>query len=66
MKSFYLILLIAINFTVVTAQQPEVVRINKELVQKAVNVLDKKGNFVEGPTPSRREKDKREPRAAGP
>ena len=48
MKSFYLILLIAINFTVVTAQQPEVVRINTELVQTAVTVLDKKGNFVDG------------------
>ena len=48
MKSFYLILLIAISFTVVTAQEPEVVRINTELVQTAVTVLDKQGNFVDG------------------
>jgi len=48
MKSLFLLLLIAINFSVVAAQEPEVVRINTELVQTAVTVLDKKGNFVDG------------------
>jgi VWFA-related protein len=48
MKSLYLLVILAINITVVTAQEPEVVRINTELVQTAVTVLDKKGNFVDG------------------
>ncbi|HET9479095.1 MAG TPA: VWA domain-containing protein, partial [Pyrinomonadaceae bacterium] len=48
MKCLYLSLLLAINITVVTAQEPEVVRINTDLVQTAVTVLDKKGNFVDG------------------
>ena len=48
MKSFFLLILLVINFTVVNAQEPEVVRINTELVQTAVTVLDKKGNFVDG------------------
>lgn len=48
MKCLYLLLLLAINFTIVTAQEPEVVRINTDLVQTAVTVLDKKGNFVDG------------------
>jgi VWFA-related protein len=34
--------------TVATAQEPEVVRTNTELVQTAITVLDKKGHFVEG------------------
>src|SRR5688572_2602126 len=48
MKCLYLLLILSINFTVVTAQETEVVRINTDLVQTAVTVLDKKGNFVEG------------------
>ena len=48
MKCVYLILLLAVSFVVVSAQEPEVVRINTELVQTAVTVLDKKGNFVDG------------------
>jgi VWFA-related protein len=48
MKCVYLLLLLAISFTVATAQETEVVRINTELVQTAVTVLDKKGNFVDG------------------
>src|SRR6185369_5509525 len=52
MKSLYLVLLLTINCFVVWAQepsqQPEVVRTNTELVQTAVTVLDKKGNFVDG------------------
>lgn len=48
------VLLLAVNFIVVSAQQPakpqqpDVVRVNTELVQTAVTVLDKKGNFVDG------------------
>src|SRR5688572_2141056 len=48
MKCLYLLLILSMNFTVVTAQGTEVVRINTDLVQTAVTVLDKKGNFVEG------------------
>ena len=48
MKCFHLLLLLAINFTVAVAQETEVVRINTDLVQTAVTVLDKKGNFVDG------------------
>src|ERR1700752_333466 len=48
MKSLYLLLLIVISVVVVNAQEPEVVRINTELVQTAVTVLDKKGSFVDG------------------
>jgi VWFA-related protein len=59
MKSLHLLLLLAANFLlvnciVVRAQQPapspqpDVVRVNTELVQTAVTVLDKKGNFVDG------------------
>jgi len=53
MKFCSIILLITIC-SVVSAQQPQkpqdpdVVRINTELVQTAITVLDKKGNFVEG------------------
>lgn len=52
MKSLYLVLLLA--FISVTAsaqqpaQQPDVIRTDTELVQTAVTVLDKKGNFVDG------------------
>lgn len=48
MKCVYLVLLLVISFVVVNAQETEVVRINTELVQTAVTVLDKKGNFVDG------------------
>ncbi|HKS10464.1 MAG TPA: VWA domain-containing protein [Pyrinomonadaceae bacterium] len=48
MKSLYLLLLIAICFTAANAQEPEVIRTRTELVQTAVTVLDKKGNFVDG------------------
>jgi VWFA-related protein len=48
MKSFHLLLLLVITSTVAVAQETEVVRINTELVQTAVTVLDKKGNFVDG------------------
>ena len=53
MKFYSIILLVAIC-SAVSAQQPQtpqqgdVLRINTELVQTAVTVLDKKGNFVEG------------------
>lgn len=48
MKCVYLLLLLVVSFVVAGAQEPEVVRINTELVQTAVTVLDKKGNFVDG------------------
>jgi VWFA-related protein len=48
MKCIYLLLLLAVRFIVVNAQETEVVRINTDLVQTAVTVLDKKGNFVDG------------------
>lgn len=48
MKSLYLLLLLAISFAVVNAQETEVIRTRTELVQTAVTVLDKKGNFVDG------------------
>ena len=54
MKYLYLVLLLISNVVVVSAQQttnaqdPDVVRINAELIQTAVTVLDKKGNFVDG------------------
>ncbi|HVF23658.1 MAG TPA: VWA domain-containing protein, partial [Pyrinomonadaceae bacterium] len=54
MKFCSILLLVAI-YAVASAQQtppaqqePEVVRTNVELVQTAITVLDKKGNFVEG------------------
>src|ERR1041384_7323969 len=48
MKSCLILLLVALC-SVANAQQPdEVIRVNTELVQTAVTVLDKKGNFVEG------------------
>jgi len=48
MKSLYLVLLLVISSVVVNAQEPEVIRTKTELVQTAVTVLDKKGNFVDG------------------
>src|SRR6185369_1845872 len=45
MKLCLMLLLVTIS---VNAQQTEVVRTNTDLVQSAVTVLDKKGNFVEG------------------
>src|SRR6185503_3705028 len=48
MKVYLTLLLIALCCVVVQAQEPEVVRTNTELVQTAITVLDKKGNFVEG------------------
>jgi VWFA-related protein len=56
MKCLYLVLLFLLSFVVASAQQPapqpsqqpEVIRTNTELVQTAVTVLDKKGNFVDG------------------
>ena len=48
MKSIYLLFLLFISFAAVSAQEPEVIRTNTELVQTAVTVLDKKGNFVDG------------------
>lgn len=48
MKCIYLVILLTLNFIVASAQEQEVIRTNTELVQTAVSVLDKKGNFVEG------------------
>lgn len=51
MKGLYVVLLVAVSFVVVSAQEtqkPDVVRVDTELVQTAVTVLDKKGNFVDG------------------
>src|ERR1051326_830191 len=55
MKSLYLVLLLTVSLIGANAQQPaapqpaqDVIRTNTELVQTAVTVLDKKGNFVDG------------------
>lgn len=48
MKSLYPLLLLVISFTLVNAQKTDVVRIDAELVQTAVTVVDKKGNFIDG------------------
>ena len=53
MKFRSILLLVAVCPVVNAQQQPapqqgDVVRINTELVQTAITVLDKKGNFVEG------------------
>src|SRR5689334_23079787 len=45
---FCLFVLLVAMCPVVSGQEPEVVRTNTDLVQTAVTVLDKKGNFVEG------------------
>ncbi len=49
MKLYTIILLVTVC-SVANAQQqePEVIRTKTELVQTAITVLDKKGNFVEG------------------
>lgn len=48
MKLYLLVLLFLICGLSATAQEVEVVRTKTELVQTAVTVLDKKGNFVDG------------------
>lgn len=48
MKFFLMILLLVAICPLANAQETEVVRTNVELVQSAITVLDKKGNFVEG------------------
>ena len=48
MKFCFIFLLVALCSVANAQQQGEVVRVNTELVQTAVTVLDKKGNFVEG------------------
>ena len=48
MKFFSIILLFVAICPLANAQETEVVRTNVELVQTAITVLDKKGNFVEG------------------
>lgn len=54
LKTLGLPLLLVVNFVVAGAQQPtkppqpDVVRVNTELVQTAVTVIDKKGKFVDG------------------
>ncbi len=48
MKFCLIVLLVAFCSVVANAQQTDVVRVNTELVQTAITVLDKKGNFVEG------------------
>ncbi len=45
---FCLFVLLVAMCSVVSAQEPEVIRTKTELVQTAITVLDKKGNFVEG------------------
>ena len=45
---FSLVLLIVAICPLANAQETEVVRTNVELVQTAITVLDKKGNFVDG------------------
>jgi VWFA-related protein len=48
MKLYSIILLVAMCVAVSAQQEPEVIRTNTDLVQTAITVLDKKGNFVEG------------------
>ncbi|HET6852942.1 MAG TPA: VWA domain-containing protein, partial [Pyrinomonadaceae bacterium] len=48
MKFYSIILLVAICSVASAQQEPEVIRTKTELVQTAITVLDKKGNFVEG------------------
>lgn len=45
---FCLVVLLVATCSVASAQEPDVVRTNVELVQTAITVLDKKGSFVEG------------------
>ena len=48
MKFCLIVLLVAFCSVANAQQQADVVRVDTELVQTAVTVLDKKGNFVEG------------------
>ncbi|HJT65334.1 MAG TPA: VWA domain-containing protein [Pyrinomonadaceae bacterium] len=56
MKCLHLVLLLALSFIAVNAQEPaqqpspqqDVIRTNTDLVQTAITVLDKKGKFVDG------------------
>lgn len=48
MKFHLALLLVTLCCVLARGQGPEVIRTNTELVQTAVTVLDKKGNFVEG------------------
>ena len=48
MKYWLIVLLVAMCSVANAQEQTEVVRVKTELVQTAVTVLDKKGNFVEG------------------
>lgn len=44
----FILILLLVCCSIAQAQEPEVVRINTDLVQTTFTVLDKKGNFVEG------------------
>ncbi len=48
MRSCLIFLLLVCSVAHAQQQEPDVLRTNTELVQTAVTVLDKKGNFVEG------------------
>ena len=48
MKLYLTLLVLALCSIANAQQEPEVIRTKTELVQTAVTVLDKKGNFVEG------------------
>ena len=48
MKFRFILLLVAVCSVANAQQEPEVIRTDTELVQTAITVLDKKGNFVEG------------------
>lgn len=48
MKWYLTVLLVTLCCVVAQAQEPDVIRTKTELVQTAITVLDKKGNFVEG------------------
>ncbi|HSL55080.1 MAG TPA: VWA domain-containing protein [Pyrinomonadaceae bacterium] len=48
MKWYLTVLLVTLCCVVAQGQEPDVIRTKTELVQTAITVLDKKGNFVEG------------------
>src|ERR1041384_5024666 len=48
MKFYLALLLVMLGCIAIEGQEPEVIRTNTELVQTAITVLDKTGNFVEG------------------
>ena len=48
MKLYLTLVLIVLCGVVIKGQEPDVIRTKTELVQTAITVLDKKGNFVEG------------------